>query len=240
MPGLDRTVLDSIDHNLVLRRVRRDVRSDFIFAPHYNSIFVYAADELWARTYEQLKSGKYEPELPLTIPVPKRGGFVRPGSILQPIDRIVYQALAELAAPVLEVQLDRSRTFSHILAPNSSDEMFQPEHACWESLRAAVTQLAKRGGYFVKADVANYFERIPQHHLINLMRASGCLPEVVKLLEEVLLAFQERDSFGIIQGIFPSDYSGTFTCQISIRIATFMAFRLFDSSMTSIFITNRT
>ncbi len=210
MPGLDKTVLDSVDHNLLLRRVRRDVRSDFIFAPHYNSIFVHAADELWARTYEQLKSGIYEPELPLTIAVPKPGGFVRPGSILQPIDRLVYQGLAEFAAPILESQLDRSRTFSHILAPTSSDEMFEPERACWESLQATVTQLAKTGGYFVKADVANYFERIPQHHLINLMRASGCLPEVVKLLEEILLAFQERDSFGIIQGIFPSDLLGNF------------------------------
>lgn len=42
------------------------------------------------------------------------------------------------------------------------------------------------------------------------MIASGCTPEVARLLEEVLLAFQERNSFGIIQGVFPSDLLGNF------------------------------
>ena len=62
----------------------------------------------------------------------------------------------------------------------------------------------------MKADVANYFERIPQHHLINLMIASGSVPEATRLLEEIFLAFQERNSFGIIQGVFPSDVFGKF------------------------------
>ena len=88
--------------------------------------------------------------------------------------------------------------------------MFEPEHLCWDRFQSALRKVASKGGFFVKADVANYFERIPQHHLINLMIASGCAPEVARLLEEVLLAFQERNSFGIIQGVFPSDLLGNF------------------------------
>jgi hypothetical protein len=42
------------------------------------------------------------------------------------------------------------------------------------------------------------------------MMAAGCSPEVVRLLEEMLLAFRERNSFGILQGLFPSDLLGNF------------------------------
>jgi len=48
MPGLDRTVLDTIDPELALRRIRRDTLSDFIIAPHDNVILLRAGDELWA------------------------------------------------------------------------------------------------------------------------------------------------------------------------------------------------
>ena len=34
MPGLDRRILDAIDHASVIERVKLDIRSDFIFAPH--------------------------------------------------------------------------------------------------------------------------------------------------------------------------------------------------------------
>ena len=93
---------------------------------------------------------------------------------------------------------------------DTEGHLFEPEHVCWQRFQTGLRKLANEGGFFVKADVANYFERIPQHHLINLMIASGCVPEAVRLLEEMLLAFQERNSFGIIQGVFPSDLLGNF------------------------------
>ena len=209
MPGLDKKILDSIDHNRAIKRVELDIRTDFILAPHYNAIFVNAGDELWAKIYELLRSGNYCPELPLTISVPKERGFTRPGSILQPIDRLIYQALIDLVVPNLENQLDRGRAFSN---EPSADEnlMFEPAHQSWEKLQKKIMELCSSIGFIVKADVANYFERIPQHHLINLINAAGCTPEVVNLLEEILLAFRGRDSFGIIQGVFPSDILGNF------------------------------
>lgn len=211
MPGLDRTVLDSVDADVAVARICRDIQSDFILAPHYNVIFLKAAEEIWTRTKELLSSGRYYPELALTVAVPKPRGFTRPGSVLAPVDRLVYQALADIVAPTVEGQLDRSRTFSNVIVePGREGHMFEPEHLCWERLQASLDKLATKGGYFVKTDIANYFERIPQHHLINLLIASGCRTEVARLLEEMLLAFQERDSFGIIQGVFPSDLLGNF------------------------------
>lgn len=209
MPGLDKKVIDQINHSLVLDRIENDIRTDFTLAPHYNVIYTRAGEELWDYTSSQLKSGKYAPELPLTINVPKARGFARPGSILKPIDRFVYQALTDLASEQLEDQIDRSRSFSHVIQKDSG-VMYAPAQDCWDNLQAAVASMAGDEGFILKADIANYFERLPQHHLINLMDASGVQPEITKLLEEMLLAFQERDSFGIIQGAYPSDLLGNF------------------------------
>ncbi len=209
MAGLDNKVLDVIEAEKVIERIKIDLRSDFILAPHYNAIFLKAADEVWQKAQELLRSGKYEPELPHTISIPKGRGFVRPGSILAPLDRFVYQALIDVTTPVLEQQLDRKRTFSHVPCGDHGS-MFEPTHESWKNFQHAVSHICQQGGYVVKADIANYFERIPQHHLINLLSAAHCKSGAVNLLEEMLLAFQERDSFGIVQGLFPSDILGNF------------------------------
>jgi hypothetical protein len=46
--------------------------------------------------------------------------------------------------------------------------------------------------------------------LINLLHAAECSPKAVNLLEKLLLAWMEKDSHGILQGMFPSDFLGNF------------------------------
>lgn len=211
MPGLDKLVLDSIDYKTSIGRISADIKSDFIIAPHFNAIFYKSSDELWARTYDSLKNGNYETSPPFTMSIPKKGGFARPGSILQPMDRLVYQILADSTAQIIEEQIDRSRNFSNVFLKNDPHSyMFVPSHESWKKYKTRIEQLCTEKGYFVKADIANYFERIPQHHLINLLHASGCKPELINLLEKILLSFREKNSFGIIQGVYPSDLFGNF------------------------------
>ena len=209
MAGLHHSIIDAIDHKSVSERVKIDIRSDFILAPHFNAIFISAHADLWSRLSESLRAGTYNSDLPLTISVPKERWFTRPGSILQPFDRFLYQALIDGVADTLEQGMDRARSFSHVVS-DEPNQMFAPTYECWERFQGKITQLCNSGTHVLKADIANYFERIPQHHLINLMSAARCPPEIVKLLEEMLLAFQERDSFGLVQGLFPSDILGNF------------------------------
>jgi hypothetical protein len=211
LPGLDKTSLDSFDFEFALKRIQNDVRSDFILAPHYNFIFLKSGNELSSMVYENIKSGTYEPELPITMSIPKPRGFSRPGSILQPFDRLVYQTIADNISLKVEENLDRTRAFSHVMIPEDKDGfMFRRAHDSWAELMQKVSGMCDSGGYILKADIANYFERIPQHHLINLLHASGCDSNVVSFLEKILLAFREKNSFGIIQGCFPSDLLGNF------------------------------
>lgn len=209
MPGLDRRIVEEIEPENVIAHVKADVRSDFILAPHYNAIFNNAGDALWDTLRQQLSSGHYQPGLPITMSVPKERFFTRPGSILQPTDRFVYQAMLDNVMHSLEQNQDRDRSFSHIPS-DENGEVFEPNHLCWERFQERIAEICDENAYILKADISNYFERLPQHNLINLMSSAGTEPAVVNLLEEMLLSFRERNSFGIIQGVYPSDAFGNF------------------------------
>ena len=209
MPGLDKRILDAIDYEKVIERIKLDIRSDFIYAPHYNSVFVEAGEDLWVHVNDLLASGSYEPAFPHVISVPKKSGFTRPGSILNPFDRFIYQALIDQVSETLEDNIDRNRCFGGVLSDDPY-RMFVPENESYAKFQNKVRELCEGSAYMIKADISNYFERIPQHGLVNLANAAGCPGEIVNLLEKMLLGFQERRSFGIIQGLYPSDMLGNF------------------------------
>lgn len=213
MFGLDTNLVDGIDFNKALERTKTDVVSDFILAPHYSAIYEYAAEELIQHTVSLLRNGEYSPQQPIIIDVPKRSGISRPGAILLPIDRLVYQLIADQLQTSIEEQVDRSRVYSYVSLINDPEfKMFRPTSESWQAMENARNSLCQSGeySYAVKTDVACYFERIYQHNLINLLMGVGGDSRIVTLLEKVLSAFTEKDSHGILQGMFPSDLLGNF------------------------------
>jgi hypothetical protein len=224
--GMDGTILSKIDWNLALKRISHDLRTDFIYAPHLGFIYNKAGDELIAHVSSDLKSGQYTPGLPLTIEVPKsfririavpskRVGpsFSRPGSILLPYDRLLYQALADQAAPLVKSKTNPARSFSHQLAAPDSVSMFLPTRTCWSALQKALAKHAKSEAtkYILKIDVANFFGSLNLHTLINVLNDSGYPQALSARLEAILRSYTgERSSRGIIQGIYPSDLFGNY------------------------------
>jgi hypothetical protein len=224
--GMDSTMLTNIDWTVALNRVSHDLRTDFIYAPHLGFIYAKAADELIAQVKADLKAGAYSPGVPLTIEVPKsfrvrvavsskRFGptYSRPGSILLPKDRLLYQALADQAAPVIEAKTDHTRSFSHRLAPADNPNMFLPTRTCWSALQKALARHAKAVAinYILKIDVANFFGSINLHTLINVLNDSGYPKSLSSRLEAILRSYTgERSSRGILQGIYPSDLFGNY------------------------------
>lgn len=213
MLGLDISVLEQIDCELTIGRIVNDLRSDFIFSPHYSDIYKYSYEELWDQIKTNLRSGTFEPELPITMEIPKPSGLSRPGSILKPADRFIYQALIDVIAVDLEKTINRDRVFSYVLLnPDHEFKMFEEHHKCWDKLHEKINNICNDDffSHAIRADIANYFERLNQHILINLLRASDCPSGAINLLEELLLAWTERFSYGILQGMFPSDFLGNY------------------------------
>ncbi len=209
MPGLDKKAIGEIDWEKAIRNIEVDARSDFILAPHFDIIFREKSGELAQQLTSELGSGSYEPQLPITMSVPKQGILTRPGSILLPHDRLLYQGLIEDILPKMEAQMDRGRTFSHVPS-HEDDKLFEDSFESWNSFQAKIEAICEANRFVLKCDVANYFETLPQHNLINALDGCGCRAESVRLLEKLLSGFRQKASQGIIQGIFPSDVLGNF------------------------------
>ncbi len=223
MPGLDRKIVDAVNLDLTLGRINMDVRNDMILAPHFSAIYAKAGNELWDLTSRGLNDGTYYPELPIKMEVPKSSGFTRPGTILTPRDRLVYQLLIDSIAPFAEASLDRRRVFSNIyLNPDPEHRMFETSANTWTSFQNALRTHCEddRFRFALRADIGNYFERIKQHTLIGLLRTSNCPSGSVNLLEVMLSALTERTSFGIAQGLFPSDYLGNYYLSVIDSVMT--------------------
>ena len=61
MLGLDSSLISTIDYELTIGRIKTDVRTDFILAPHYSAVYEYVEDSLIEKTKELLNSGEYDP-----------------------------------------------------------------------------------------------------------------------------------------------------------------------------------
>lgn len=224
--GLDKAAIKKIDWVLALKRIRQDLRTDFIYAPHISFLYQKAGEELIERLKGELSAGTFSPGIPITVEVPKpfrirvavqssRLGpnYSRPGSILLPRDRLLYQALADEAVSVVQAKTDLKRSFSHLPASSNSANMFLPTRTCWNKLQKALTEYSKPKSvrYILKIDVANFFGSLNQHTLINLLNDSGYANTLSSRLEAILTSYTgERSSRGILQGMYPSDLLGNY------------------------------
>lgn len=223
--GMEAKALKAMDLDLAVSRINSDVKTDFIFAPHLSLIYRKAKDTLIDGVVSHLKAGTYNPGVPLQIEVPKTfripvestgrlgPAYSRPGSILLPHDRLLYQGLADQAAPVIRKALDSDRSFSHQLADDDNPSMFLSTRKCWQDLQSKLSEYAKNKTlkYVMKLDIANYFSSINQHMLINVLDDSGMLKSYLSRMEAMLLRYTgDRSSRGILQGIYPSDLLGNF------------------------------
>lgn len=212
MVGMDKKFLDKLDFNRALKRISSDIFTDFIFAPHYNLIFTDAKEELISKLKTQLKTGTYEPKLPISIEVIKKSGMGRPGTILNPIDRLAYQVIVDSIAEKAEENIDREKVYSNVLNNSNSNSMFISQGLSYKKLKDKLETFAEENhaSYILYLDIANFFEKIYQHILINSLRSVDVNPEYVSILEKLLSAFTQKDSHGIIQGVYPSDFLGNY------------------------------
>ena len=95
MRGMDSNLVDSFNYDLAVSRIRTDVLTDFVIAPQYSAVFTYVGDQLVDIVKRVLRNAEYASGMPLRVEIPKASGLSRPGAILNPVDRVVYQLLAD-------------------------------------------------------------------------------------------------------------------------------------------------
>jgi len=136
--------------------------------------------------------------------VPKSGIYAfRRCAIVQPMDQIKYLALALLVAESIEAErppvADR-RVFSYRLAP-SKGRLFDPLytfasfHECARKRAAESTVKV-----VVKCDIANFYDRLNLHRLESTLSALGAEHGAVSALNNLLLYWAKKDSYGLPVG----------------------------------------
>lgn len=204
-------VFKHFDLDLALKRIRYDTRTDFLYIPQFTMIYEKAGDKLFELSKRTI-SRPYSPLSPIILDVVKESGLTRPGGALWPVDRLIYQALADVITPKIEEMIDRTHVISNQLNPNpSSEEMFKPHSLCYRELQDKIRKYAKKGiyKYTVVGDVNSYFENINIHQFESSLTRLIDKP-IVKFLDEFLKNLSGRQSRGLVQGLFPSDLLGNF------------------------------
>lgn len=208
MSGLSKVTLNSIDFKKAIDRILNDTKTDFIFAPHIEIIYKYGHDALIELLKNKLEKYSFSCSLPITLDVPKKSMLSRPGSILLPLDRLLYQVIIDSIAQELENDIDREHVFSNIY--EDSIDMFEDYKISHKKFLNYFYNSVENYKYCLKTDVASYFESINQHFLINLLHSLEIELPIIRLLEKSLLSWSQMNSYSIIQGHFGSDILGNF------------------------------
>jgi len=136
--------------------------------------FSVNADHYLKALGQELRNGSYAPTPIRRVHIPKGKGKTRPLGIATVKDRIVQGALKLVIEPIFE------KDFLH------ASFGFRPERSCKDALRVVDQSLKDGYTWVVDADLKSYFDTIPKHRLLELVKERINDPNVLKLLQQFL------------------------------------------------------
>ena len=201
---------EDLDWKRAYRRVLQNSYSDFV--PLRTEYWLLSKNclEYINRAKELLQQDHYNPAPLSVIEVPKSDMTTRPAAIAELPDRLIYQALVDKVADIVEPQL-QAVVFSHrLVSDRSAATMFRDYDASYGAFIQKQKSICETNhfNYVVVADVASYYERIYHHKLVDLLIGLGSPEELVRTLGHLLREWNNGDSHGIPQGFWSSDYLG--------------------------------
>lgn len=133
--------------------------------------------------------------------VPKQYGGYRVAIQLDPIDAIVYTALAyEASEPVerFRVPIERKVACSYRVELGPKGELFRSNNG-WDDFHHKSQELASsiKCSHVVTADIADFYNQIGHHRIRNALEAAGIVKDRAKNIENLLMNFTRGQSQGI-------------------------------------------
>jgi len=132
---------------------------------------------------------------------PKKDAYdFRRAALIQPIDTIVYLALVLMYADIIEKHRIKKRNnvvFSYRFKPQNG-YLFDPKYTftAFQSFVSNKTK-SKRVKVLVKCDISNYYDRLNLHRLESTLLSLPIDKKQVKLTNELLLFWANRDSYSL-------------------------------------------
>lgn len=160
----------------------------------------------------QIDLDTYAPYKPLTVFSPKNRANVRVLHQLHPQDLLIYTALVLIAKSDIEVNrlpARSKRVFSYRAAPTTDGELYNVRGA-YDLYQARLAELSERPAfkYVSMADIADFYARIYQHRLENVIESVATtqrVRDVARVLVKKLIGnLMGKDSYGIPVGPYAS------------------------------------
>lgn len=196
---------------LAWRRVRRDTKERH-FTVHPDLVGWIESDLVhWLESLmDELATG-YTPRPSRFIAVPKAGNLIRPGTILEVEDAVVYNFLVGRLLPSVIEHLrswQEQPDTAYPLASNSNSvDWTGTGFLVWRKWRErSLAALGAKGvEYVVVTDITGFYENIDLQRLGSDIRALGVDTEVVDLVQRCLRNWALPRNEGIPQGHSASD-----------------------------------
>ncbi|WP_352404913.1 RNA-directed DNA polymerase [Sporanaerobacter acetigenes] len=125
-------------------------------------------------------------------------------ALIQPLDTIKYTSLVLIIADEIEkkrVMKRRKKVFSYRFKPENG-YLFDKKYN-FTSFRSYVSEKTKQDKVkvLVECDISNFYDRLNLHRLESILRSiEGIDDKVIKLLNELLIFWSNRDSYGLPVG----------------------------------------
>jgi hypothetical protein len=157
---------------------------------HYFEVFF---DDFIAELLHEVKEGIYSPSPCEHYYMPKKKNLARPISMLNLLDQIVYQAIANVCADTVHPVISKYfniNTFGNIFVPSSAkNSMFFYEK--WKTQWKRFNQNKKKAfdkGYVYCAnfDIASFYDTIDHSILISVLREYAVSETIIDLLSKCL------------------------------------------------------
>jgi len=132
---------------------------------------------------------------------PKKDAYdFRRAALIQPVDTIAYLALVLMYADIIEkhrIEKKHKVVFSYRFKPNAG-YLFDSKYN-YTSFQAHVTerQKSRRVKVLVKCDISNFYDRLNLHRLESTLLSLPIDNKLVKLTNELLLFWANRDSYSL-------------------------------------------
>ncbi len=165
----------------------------------YNTVYQDVQKSINGNSFESLYLNNIEHVL-----LPKNSAFdFRRCALIQPIDILKYNSLIISIADDIEKQripVGKKRIFSYRFK-SEKGYLFNKNFNITSFKRTTQEKAArKRTNIIVSCDISNFYDRLNLHRLENSLISIGCNKNKIKTINELLLFWSNRDSYGLPVG----------------------------------------
>ena len=195
--------MDHLKHESIdwaITHIRRYGDTDIFPVPFEYEAIKHSWDNL-KKSILEIDIAGYEGRPFRRILVPKQSGGYRVAIQLDPIDTIIYTALAYEASLLVEefrIPIEKKVACSYRVELGAKGELFRKNNG-WDDFHSKSQELAQDGKFNIvlTADIADFFNQLGHHRIRNSLEYVGVEKDRAKNIENLLMNFTRGQSQGI-------------------------------------------